>query len=106
MLAHGIDLGDGRAGKHQSTVGGNQIGEGNFVIDGLFDNGRTSTAEQEEDECRRRLRLQHSQNRARRLKGFLIGRGMSPTKVPEAMNLCGRLDRTGYDSFERRADLL
>src|SRR4029077_9649491 len=36
VLADGVDLGDGRAGKHEGPVGGDEIVEGDFVVNGFL----------------------------------------------------------------------
>ncbi len=107
MLADSIDFGDGRARMHQSTIGRDQIVQGNLIVNWLLNNRRSSATEQKNHQRRRGLRTQRFQNSARRVNGFSIGCGMSAAKITEAAHLRRRLDRTRHNTLERsRADLL
>ncbi len=105
MFPHRIDFGNWRARMHQRAISRDEVIERNLVVDWLLDNRRSTAAQQENDERRRRLRLERPQHGARRLDRLRVGRRVPSAKIAEAVNLRCGLNGTGHDPFERRSHL-
>src|SRR5277367_6543255 len=81
MFADGVDFSDGRAGKHKGAISSDQIVQRNFIVDGIFDDGRASAADHENHQRVGGLSFQSLSNRFCRKYGFSIWSGMSAAKI-------------------------
>src|SRR5208337_1766162 len=97
VLADGVDGGDGRAGVDERAVGRDQIGEGDFGVNRLFDDGRASAGKQKDDERVGVERAERFEDRFGGLNGFGGGGGMASMKIAEAADLAGLAQSSGID---------
>ena len=100
MFSDSVDLGDRRAGVYERAVSGDEVGEGDFVVERLLGDRGTTAAQQKNHKrgvvlCRERLK--HGVGGAERLMVWL---GMSAEKIAEAALLRRRLSGGGDDTFE------
>src|SRR5579863_307679 len=105
MLADGVDLDNRGPGSNQHLVGCDYVFERDFVVDRLLGDGRTTAAEQEDDQRRRILgvkRLEHGFGGADRLA---VGSRVATEKITKAPNLGSGSHRRGYNSLKVGASL-
>src|SRR5882724_1685358 len=91
---------------NERAIGSDQIGQRNFVIHGLFDDGRASSGKHKDDERSGVESIERFQNGICGLDGFRRGRWMSTLKISEAAHLARRLDRRSDDPLKSAADLI
>ena len=86
-------------------VGGGEIGERNFFVNWLLDDGRAPAGDHENYERGGVLRAQRFENGFGSANGFGGGCGMSAMKVAESTDLSFGLDQRGDDAFQTAAYL-
>src|SRR5581483_3484486 len=106
MFAYRIDFGNRRSGMDKHAISRNQVVKGYFLINGLLDNRRPSSADQEQHQSGSMLRFYRTEYRGRRLHRLRIWRRMSAVKITKSGNLKVWLDRTRNDTLECRAHFL
>ena len=103
MLAHSIDLGNRRPGVHQRLVGGNHICQRDIRMDGLLGDGRSSAANEVQDQGLRRWRIQQSENGIASAQRVSIGKRMTTDEIAKAEKLRGGRRRSRNNSGEAGA---
>jgi hypothetical protein len=104
MLADGIDLGNGRARVHQRPVSLDDILQGDAIADGLFRDGGSSAADEEDSQRLRREAVHQPQDGVAGPQRIVIGERVTAGEIAEAEELRGRRGGSRNDSCEARVD--